>query len=129
MRNRLMWQDVVLVHRALRKGEYRCEQEIFEREAELLNDRLAPTHSVSATRVDKSLETVAQKLGYHVITQQDVDFAHQMATQEIVARKLSGYDDATWFKLREDRKRTYRRAADSLITQWPEFAKLFEVKS
>lgn len=49
--------------------------------------------------------------------------------QDTIARKLSGYDDATWSKLREDRKRTYRRAADSLITQWPEFVKLFEAKS
>lgn len=46
--------------------------------------------------------------------------------QDLIARKLSGYDDATWSKLREDRKRTYRRAADSLIAQWPEFVKLFE---
>lgn len=64
-------------------------------------DRLAPTLPVSASRVDR----------------------------EQIARKLAGYDDATWFKLREDRKRTYRRAADSLITLWPEFVALLEVKS
>lgn len=46
-----------------------------------------------------------------------------------IARKLSGYDDATWSKLREDRKRTYRRAADTLITQWPEFVNVFRRES
>lgn len=63
-------------------------------------DRLAPTLPVSANR--------------------------RTPTQDTVARMLAGYDDATWSKLREDRKRTYRRATDMLICQWPEFAKLFE---
>jgi len=46
--------------------------------------------------------------------------------QDTVAQKLSGYDDATWSRLREDRKRTYRRAADTLIIQWSEFSALFQ---
>lgn len=49
--------------------------------------------------------------------------------KDTVAQKLAGYDLETWLKLREDRKRTYRRAADSLITQWSEFKSLIEVQT
>lgn len=37
---------------------------------------------------------------------------------EILARMLSGYDEATWSRLKERRRATYRRAAATLMIEW-----------
>jgi hypothetical protein len=45
--------------------------------------------------------------------------------EKLVARlsqMLSGYDDLTWQKLKASRRRTYKRAAESLIADWDKFA-------
>lgn len=142
----ITWQDVVFAHRAVRAGEYRSEQEIFEREAEVLNSRLTPTLPVPkfdeaipvgirirqlkrAIESTKTYTRVRSMRQLEEIERQAQECQHEKLTQETVARKLSGYDDATWSRLREDRKRTYRRAADTLILQWTEFKSLIEVKS
>lgn len=41
-----------------------------------------------------------------------------------IAQMLSGYDDATWNRLRKDRRRTYQRAAETLILDWEKFVVL-----
>jgi len=43
---------------------------------------------------------------------------------EVLAKMLAGYDDPTWLKLRADRKRTYVRAASTLLFDWPKFVEV-----
>lgn len=38
-----------------------------------------------------------------------------------LTRMLAGYDDATWDRLRADRKRTYERAGAALFHSWQSF--------
>lgn len=43
-----------------------------------------------------------------------------------LTRMLAGYDDATWDRLRADRKRTYERAASMLFHGFPEFVRAMQ---
>lgn len=43
---------------------------------------------------------------------------------DTLAKMLAGYDDATWAKLRENRKRTYIRAASTLLFDWARFVEV-----
>jgi hypothetical protein len=80
-------------------------------------------------KTDEYKAMVKEVKTYFVLPQKDeIPFftCPSLPSQETVAKKLSGYDDATWSRMKEDRKRTYRRAADMLICQWKEFVVLFE---
>lgn len=43
-----------------------------------------------------------------------------------IAQMLSGYDEATWNKLKRSRKLTYVRAASTLFFDFPKFKKYIE---
>lgn len=43
-----------------------------------------------------------------------------------LAKMLSGYDDKTWDKLKDNRKLTYIRAAQALELNWIKFKELIE---
>ncbi len=48
------------------------------------------------------------------------------AKADTLARMLAAYDDKTWARLRPDRKRTYVRAAQTLLFNFDNFKTQFE---
>lgn len=55
-----------------------------------------------------------------------MDAAERKLKIELLARALSGYDEETWKRLRENRRETYRRAANALALEPDRFKKLID---